>query len=488
MNKEQIKKEYNVIISQIRKYNSELGPFFDLKMKLNQYSKTLYNFEATEEHLKRQKLIKKVIVEKLKTLFGVDCLKKLNINLEGKLALNIADHHQVLNHPILLAANIISSTDKFLKDEKQEAIIVISSGDVPPNNYFSKNGFIFHDKKIPLFSNAERELCSYYIPKRNFNFIEKLKLADRWKEFNHDEKEFLTSQFEKFKSYDFSRCQNYTDQISVIVNNSWPQLFEKKLRSNLPELIYLTQEEIVTNCLVELFDDDDNIISKAILNKDFRERILNNFRGIVVAWNEKEEKGTHFFWRKYPGQDKSLRLYVDGNMLVPKDERYKHLSVKLEKNEIIDLLKKKEIYPSLFTIFGVLNFYAGVKPLVGYGSVIYLHLMKSAWQKTLNEMKMDKELELLNTVQTNGLVAGLSVVFKRFDDKVKALYAYDIIYDGGLTQDYIKKIFNMPFSDFLSVAAVDLYDYTAQKYIPNDVKIVPKISSNDFAELNFKWL
>ena len=53
---------------------------------------------------------------------------------------SIVDHHQVLNHPFLISSNVISRVDKFLKTDKQTAIVVISSGDVPPNNFFSKFG------------------------------------------------------------------------------------------------------------------------------------------------------------------------------------------------------------------------------------------------------------------------------------------------------------------------------------------------------------
>lgn len=488
MKEEDIKKECEIVVKQIKEYNIQLGNFFDLDMKLMDYSKTLYDYEPPGQHIERQQLVKVAIKNKLEKLFGKNYRNDLNVSLEGKLVLNIADHHQVINHPILMASNIISSFDKILSAKKAEAIVVISSGDVPPNNFFSKKGFTFHDKRVPLFSNAERELCSYYIPKRDFDFVESLKKADLWKNFNQDEKEFLLAECKKIKSYDFSNCENYIDQISVVVKNSWPQMFEEKLRANLPELIYLTQEEIVTECLIELLEDDENIITRAIFDKDFRTCVLKNFRGIVVTWNEDEKKGTHFFWRKYPGQSRSLRMYFKNDKLVPDDERFKDLAVSLEKEVIIDLLKKREIYPSLFTIFGVLNFYAGIKPLVGYGSIVYLHLMKNAWLKTLKEMKMDKEAELLKTVEINGLIAGLSVTFKKSGDQIKTLYAYDVFYEGGLTKEYLEKIFNMPYADFLSISAIDLYDYTAQNYIPKGKRIFPKITGNDLANLSFKWL
>jgi hypothetical protein len=487
MTKDEVKKEKEIILSQIKKYAPQLRQLLELDIKLKDYPNNLFDFKADEEHLKRQKLLKNVIENKIEKLFGKDYKKDLKINLDGKMIFNIADHHQVLNHPLLISANFISNANKLIQKEKAEATIVISSGDVPPNNYFSKNGFTFHDKRIPLFSNSEREYCSYYIPKRDFNFVQKLKVSNKWKDFDENEQIFLIKESEKIKSYDFSRCQNYLDQITIIVKNSWPYIFDSKLRENLFELIYLTQEEIVTNTLIELLKED-NIISRCLFDDDFRKKVLDNFRGIVVAWKEDEEKGTHFFWRKYPSRPQSLRLYAEGNKLVPKDSRFKNLSVPLERDAIIELLKNKEIYPSLFMIFGVLNFYAGVKPLVGYGSVTYLHLMKQAWIKTLENTDFKNEIELLKKVQTDGLVAGLPIFFKRIDNKLKTLYAYDIFYEGGISEEYIKTILNMKFGDFISIAVADMYDYYGKKYIPKEEIIKPKINFNNLAELSFDWL
>ncbi|MFA5926119.1 MAG: hypothetical protein WC831_04245 [Parcubacteria group bacterium] len=412
MTKKEIAEEKELMLAQYKKYAPEVYRLLNLEMKISEYSNSLYNYKTNSEHSRRQELIRSVIEEKLQALFGEDFEKNMKINLSGGLSSNIADHHQILNNPLLISSNIISSVKKINCETKQDAIIVISSGDVPPNNYFSKNGFSFHDKRVPLFSSSERELCSYYIPKRDFDFVKRLKTSDRWKEFSEIEKEFLLKECDKIKSFDFSRCKNYLDQITVSIKGTWPFLFEEKLRKNLPDLIYLTQEEIVTECLVKLLEEK-NIISEILFNPILREKVIENFRGIVVTWRESEMKGTHFFWRKYPGRDQSLRLYLSGNKLVPTDERFKDLPVTLEKEEILELLRKKEIYPSLFMIFMVLNYYSGVKPLVGYGSVKYLHLMKQAWKKTLLEFGDKKEVELLELVQTDGLVAGMPFYFQR---------------------------------------------------------------------------
>lgn len=488
-NTKKIIEESEIIIEQIKKYSPQLGSFFDLKNNFREYSADLYNFVTPPEHIKRQKLIKNKIKQKITQLFGESALEKFQVNLEGGLAFNIADHHQILNHPILVSSNVISSASKLLNNQKPPAIVVISSGDVPPNNYFGKNGFTFHNQKIPIFSNSERELTSYYIPKRDFDFIDRLKAADKWKDLTTEEQAFLSQECVKIKSYDYSKCQDYKDQISIIVKNYWPYIFEESLRKNLPELIYITQEEIVTQCLIELLEEDnDNIISRCLFDDIFRKEIINNFRGIVVTWNEAEEKGTHFFWRKYPNRSQSLRLYIQGNQLMPVDDRFSDLGVPLDKKIIIELLKKREIYPSLFTIFGVLNFYAGIKPLTGYGSIIYLNLMKQAWLKTLKKFNLSEEIKLMETVEAKGLIAGVPIFFKREGDKLKTLYAFDIIYEGGISAQYLQTIFNMDFADFMTVGSIDMYDYISQKYIPSEEKLKPSISSDDLASVKFNWL
>jgi len=475
------------LIRQIKKYSPQLGGLFDMHVSLRDYSASLYKFNPPAEHLRRQEIIRKKLAEKIEKLFGVGAMKGLKVNLSGALAFNIADHHQVLNHPFLVSSNIISSVGKFLQEEKQEAIVVISSGDVPPNNFFSRNGFTFHNHKVPIFSNSERESVSYYLPKRDFDFIAKLKVADLWRQFTPEEQKFLSAERDRIVSYDYSRCRDYNDQISLIIKNSWPYLFAPDLRKTLPELIFITQEELVTECLIELLAED-NILSRCLFDREFRAEVLDNFRGIVVAWREDEGKGTHFFWRKYPGRSQSLRLYLEGDSLVPTDERFKDLAVPLERKAVIELLKAREIYPSLFMIFGVLNYYAGVKPLSGYGSITYLHLMKQAWLKTLSKFNMNEESKLLETVEAKSLVAGLALFFKKKDGKLKTLYASDIIYDGGISAEYLRTAFDMNFSDFLSVSTVDMYDYLSQKYIPAEEKMTLNINSDDLAEIRFDWL
>ena len=487
MDRQAIEKEKSLIIGQIKKYVPLIRPFFELKMDLASYSRQLYDFEVQPAHKERQELVKRKITEKIQKLFGERAMRDLQVNLDAKLAFNIADHHMVLSHPFLISANIVSSVGKFLQAKKQDAIIVISSGDIPPNNYFSRSGFMFHGKRVPLFSVSEREYTSYFIPSREFDLVKRLKDIGRWKEFSPEEQGFLIDEEGRMRSFDYSGCDNYTDQMTVAVKNTWPLMFAESMRKTLPELIYITQEELITECLIEILQED-NCISKAVFDPKFREMVLNNFRGIVTTWRESEGKGTHFFWRKYPGQPRSLRMFVEGDRLVPHDQRFANLSVPFERGAIIDLLRKREIYPGLFLIFSVLNFYCGVKPLVGFGSAVYLDFIKNAWLRTLKQAGMDEEARLMSGIETSALVAGLALIFKKTNDKVGPMYAHDIFFDGGITEEYLRQIFKMRFADAFSVGIADMYDYYSQKYVPPEEKIKRTVGFLDLASVVFDWV
>lgn len=480
MDNSAVTKEKNIMIDQIKKYSPIFREFFELDLSLKEYSEQIYKFNYNNVYIKRQQIVKTAILNKFQQLFGSDCQEKLNLEFDEQLACNIVDHHQFLNHPLLIADNVIANIGKFFKKDKSKAIIVISSGDVPPNNYFSKNGFQLHNKKVPIFSNSEKESSSCFLPKRDFNFITRLKEVKWWQQFSKDEQNFLEQEYQKIKEMDFSGCKNYNDQISIIVKNTWPHLFEEKIRKTLPELLYITQEELTTVCLLKIIDQD-NFITATLFDKDFREKVIEYFRGIVVTWDEKDNKGTHFFWRKHPTENKSLRMYIIGDMLMPADPNFKHLGVKLERREIADLLQRGEIYPSLFIIFGVLNFYFGVKPLVGQGSLVYLNLIREGWIKVLSNSAYHQEVKNIESYKIDNLIAGVSLFFEREDEKLKTLYAFDIIYKGGITADYLNKILNTKFSDLLSISVPGIYDYISQKYIPENEKIKPVVTSDILA-------
>lgn len=481
-----IEQEKNKLLSQLKKYVPHLGFLLGINKSIIDFSRQFNKVREEPVYLERQNLFKDIIKEKIIQLFGRDKYDNLKINLDGYLLSNIADHHQILNHPTLLPSNIISNVDKFFSKEKADAIVTLSSGDVPPNNFFSKNGFLFHDKKVPLFSNSEREAAAYYLPKRDFNFVERLKDIHRWSEFSQPEQEFLLNEQNNISNLDFSTCNDYCDQITIINNYLWPLLFEEKMRANLPELIYVTQEEIVSKALIKLLEED-NFISAFFFDPKLRSIILNNFRGNATAWEESSERGTHFFWLKQPDGLNGLRLYFEDNKLVPSKERYKDLGFEFNKENIISKLKSREIYPNLFIIFTVLNFYAGIKPLTGFGSYVYLNLMKDIWLKTFNEIGYPDEVDHLNNLDIDSVIS-VQFFFKKIGDQFIGQSAHDLFADGGIKLEYLKKAVQMNFQQIFSIAMPGVYGYFCNNYIPEEEHLKMEITPNDLAAQVFDWL
>lgn len=453
------------IISQIIKYCPILKRYFGLNTTLKEYSEQLYSFSADEVHIHRQEPIKDVIRAECTRIHGRQVAHSLEASLRDGLAINLADHHQLLNHPMLITSNIIGNSHTFCAQSKQPPIVVFSSGDVPPNNIFSKNGFQLSEKRIPLFSNSEKEYSTCCIPKRDFNFVEQLQQIGRWHKFTQEEQSFLINEQQKIQSYDFSKCRDYVDQIKVIVKNTWPYLFEEALRPMLPDLLYVTQEEVTAHSLLRILEED-TIMSRSLFDARIRDLVLKTFSGIVIAWRENEQKGTHFFWRKHPERPSLLRMWVQGNSLVPADPRFKSYAVDLTPESITAALRAGEIVPSLFTIFSVLIFYAGIKPLVGYGSLVYLDKMKKAWIDVHSQLGNPDEAALVRTINTGDFIAGLPLLYSNENKTMRRLYAYDIIFRGGITNDHLQKVLSMKYSDILRTAIPDLYRYYSQKYIP----------------------
>ncbi|EKD44012.1 MAG: hypothetical protein ACD_72C00033G0001 [uncultured bacterium] len=297
--------------------------------------------------------------------------------------------------------------------------------------------------------------------------------------FGDGEKQFLLSIEKEILALDFSRAQSYNDQISIINNFLWKKIFHEDVRGNIPELYYLTQEDIARDLASHILCGD-NIVSKAIFDADFRQIVLNNFRGVTVCWDEEKNKGTHFFWYKDENNE-SKRLFLKDQFLVSENGLKK---IKLIKEEIISLIEKNEIVPSLFVVFSYMTFWCGLKPLVGYGSCNYLTKMKETWLKTLKDNDT-VEYERMLTLDTKSLIGGEIATYGRNEKhELIDLYAFDIIEKGGLTKQYLEKLFSMRFRDLLMPALPEIY----KSYVPTEERQELDLKSEDLVGNLFDWI
>lgn len=215
-------------------------------------------------------------------------------------AMNIVDHHQLLNHPLLLGTNIIANADRLLGGGDRRPIITFSCSNVAPGNSYMRGGFRFREETVPYFTAKQHRDAIYYTGSRRFDFVERLRAIKRWDRYSPCDQQFLTEYQLFLNGLDYSHTGRHRDQLTVALRSTWPLLFAEPLRATLPELLYATAEDVTRECLLELLPRA-NFLSAALFDADFRREVLAAFRGVVIAWDEAAGKGTHFFWRKYPG-------------------------------------------------------------------------------------------------------------------------------------------------------------------------------------------
>ncbi len=457
----------------IRTYAPVVAEFFHRTETLPEYSRALRNFAVDPIHTERQSLVASSITHFVKRLHGVE------VTVASPFATNIVDHHAILNHPILTATNIVANADRLINQATQSnPIIVLSSSVVPPNNFFNRNGFQFHGRKIALFSNSESHQASCWIPKRKLGFLDRLKTIGTWAQWSDADRAFLENVERELYEMNDARAESYSDQVSLVNAFFWKQLFAPGLRAMLPSLYYVPQETLLRERISEAIAENTPL-GRVLFNRKPREKALNAFRGLVGCWDEVAQKGTHFFWRRTESNEVE-RLLLEGDVLT----NGKGFTLPLTREAIVEAVRSDTILPSLFVIFGYLVFTCGVRPLVGHGSSTYLTRMKDAWVAVLDGEDA-AERDRISLVDTKGLIGGQLLTFRRdAEGRIVNQYAFDVIAAGGLTKDYLEHLFAMPFSDLLKPALLEIYE----SYVPVQERKELGLEPDDLMDKAFDWV
>jgi hypothetical protein len=466
------------LVSQLRTYVPPIARYLDIDLPVEDYSKQLRSPANSPASNERQMLVLSAAREMYQRIFGRAQASQLE--LTDVRYLNIVDHHQLLNCPLLLGTNVIANASDLFSRTAKRPIVTLSCSNITPSNSYLQSGLRFCGKVVPYFSAREYQDSVAYVTFREYDFVERLKRLNRWNLFQEREQVFLIEYQQFLNDLDYTRCASHSDQITIGVDSCWPLLFEPQMRASLPPLIYLNAEELTGICISRLLAED-NFISAAILDSNFRDLVLDRFRGVVTAWDEARHKGTHFFWRRMPGCARLLRMYAQGNELVPTDARFQSLRVPLERVALIDHLEQKEILPSV-ALTATLLLSAGITPLVGPGSLLYYAALQRNWASVLSDSGFHSDAECFGGVRVDGLIAGAPLFFAKHLHRLKTLYAADVIMRGGVSKDYMKTILSRKFGDVLSVGCVDYYELY-RSYIPFDKWIDTRITMDEAASI-----
>lgn len=478
------RKDLEFVLGKIRQYMPLLIGFLGNNERLLDYSRRLYDFRPPREHLERQRQCVEIINAKLHTLFTEKEISGMNLHLSDGIVASIVDHHNILNHPILVSGIIISSLYRFLEG-KSDCIFVLSCGGIPFSNNFHRRGFTFHGKVLPFVTAKDRDKILHSFPKRRLEFFRAAEKSGLLGGYDRKEIDFLMDYEKKINGDGAgpSKAADFVDQLTLLNNRLFPLMFEERMRKNVPPMVYFEQEYLGMEILKKLISagGESSFIYRALFEAPYREKALKEFEGIWGAWDSKKGVGTHFFWLVQENGEE-VALECVGSELVPRKPGLR--PIKLEPGEIRRLLVEKAIYPNLMLNYGIIVFYCGIKPLTGIGSLNYLTDMKAAWLRVLAGMDRTEE-KLVRTIDLNGLIAAPIVTYGRDKaGRIAEKYFAEMVFDGGLSVGYLERLGAMKLGGLLRTSLISIYDIK----VPAAEKRPLELTAGDLVSREFEWI
>lgn len=462
-------KEFEEIKKSIASQLPFLARYFDYAETLEGHARILREYCCDPIHVQRQSTLRAMVQRYIERVHGV------SVSVPTPLSVNIMDHHAMLNNPLSLATNIVANACDLVIGPKKPLVVFTTS--LPSQeNYFSD--VRFRGNRIQFFSKTELPQATCFLPVHDFAFIDHLKAAKKWNTWSADDQRFLEWVEQILSAINYAYAQNLNDQISIMNRSLFPLLFAEDMREYIPDLFYVSNEDIVRECASEIFDND-SLIAQSVADAAFCARVLERFEGIQGCWNRTEGRGTHFFWYR-KDNNRPAPLWLVGDSLVSDDSSF---VLPLEREAIITALEDQRILPSLFVIYGWMTFFCGVRPLLGFGSLNYISKMKEAWIDVLNGVD-DDECKRVESVDTSGLIGGLAVTYARDHGMLTPQYALDVIASGGLTKEYIQHLIAMPFHVLFAPTLLEIYTI----YVPAGLRKKYSLTPANLFGPEFDWI
>jgi len=471
-------KEINEIANEIVTLMPSLAPFFANTETLPDYSRRINIYQPNPIYLRRQSFFKRKLVEKIHSLFTEAERKNIKIQIaeDQGVAGGIIEHHGILDPPGFLSIPLVANFYKLFAEKEKSDIVSFASGNVSLNEYFRRRGILFHGRKINLYPKADKNKVIYGLHTYDFDIVKILKRNHQWHTYTPEEQKFLEEITHTIKQIDFSTCKYLGDQLTKINFYLWPLLFEEKIRQDVPNLISVEYDGIVIDYLIYVLENEkESFIYQMLFDDVFRRKVLDEFEGVVGAWDEKKDVGTHFFWALDENNER-IHLRLRKGYLIAKNSDCR---IPFTEDALVSALLSKKLLPGMFLKFALTLFYMGMKPFTGQASFEYLTTMR---KRIINILQDDfpHDAELAAELLLDGMVFVSICKGKNEEGNFGDLHAFDIFYAGGFTKEYFEKVSTIPFKYFLIPGLLMLYGYAVSKY--SDLKNIRSFSVTD-AEL-----
>ena len=328
----------------------------------------------------RKELIESVI-EITEHRLGKNRTQAVQNYLSQNSFVSTADHHQLLNHPFFLSANLIQSIIN--KRNGLDTVMVFPCGGISIDNSSFPRGLTYHksngsEQRIPLFSLKDKHIPIYTL-------------------HGYSKKEFTDGKVQAILNEvyfnDNVLTQNkFREQATLASYYAWKKIpGQEKIN-----LIYIDQESIVVNLLVKHLLTKETLIQKLLTTEQGLTVFEKQFANIIGSFSTEEEKGSFLFWAVVNG--KRAQLIRRDMTLVTKNGDY---SLTITSKDIISALLNEEIFPTMSLTLSILSFYYGLTLGGGFSQVNYLTDTKKAYINACNELGFIDEIKKVETIETN---------------------------------------------------------------------------------------
>ncbi len=198
-----------------------------------------------------------------------------------------------------------------------------------------------------------------------------------------------------FLGLDKGFANNFSNQSAIASYKMWQLVFP-----SAPKLLYLPLETIILKYLLKVFGNEQHVFSKLILTPGGQE-----------------------LWKKYFSNEHTFMFWgIDGK------GRRKALTKIPEKNELINLMQNRKVYPSSPLCFAVL-LYSGLACAGGFNQTTWLTQTKEKFLQLLGEMGELSGVKQVAGVPTKNF-AESSLAWLNIDSKYVAPTSLDLYLRG----------------------------------------------------------
>ncbi len=416
---------------------------------------TLASYVKTAWKVPKQKsneVFLNIIEFYLKSLYGKEMASKAKEQLSAKPLVSTIDHLGIWGHPIFVNADLIYS----LHFKSSEYAICLATESVSLNNVTSWSGSVLkHDdsanlhrysffpdklKTLPVFSTPainesdilrfkkNKEIKSilnildFTIPSASDASAE-VRLSRTKEEESLNQKKLLLHQL---ADVDGKIGFNFSSQACQASANLWQKVFP-----SAPKLVYLPLESIVLEYIKNIFEDENNIITKLILTAEGRK-----------------------LWQKYFSNEHTFMFWGI-------DEKGRRVSLKSladDSNELIKSIESRKIYPSSPLCFMVLLL-TGFACVGGFTQTTWLTEVKEKFISLLKDLEISQEVILNITNIPTKNFAESSLASLKIGENVVHPTALDLLLIGkDYYPEFVKKSETMTLSESLDKAMSEIYE------------------------------